>query len=198
MRRAGAPCAGDETSAACASCFRSRPASRTRSTCSDRQPRRATKQALPIVLDDPHVDAVLVLFVPAGQRHRRRGRGRRRRSAARGRLQEARARGRHELGGVPEALRSGSAAAAFAYPESAARALGRVAERAEWLRRPLGSVPSLDGIDRAAAARVVERALARAEDSWLDPAETRELLAPTGCRSFPTARRDASRRSRGR
>ena len=43
--------------------------------------------------------------------------------------------------GVPEALRSGSAAAAFAYPESAARALGRVAERAEWLRRPLGSVP---------------------------------------------------------
>jgi acyl-CoA synthetase (NDP forming) len=82
--------------------------------------------------------------------------------------------------GVPAALRSGSAAAAFAYPESAARALGRVAERAEWLRRPLGSVPSLEGVDRPAAALVVERALSRSEDSWLDPAETRELLSAYG------------------
>ena len=88
-------------------------------------------------------------------------------------------------GGVPEALRSGSAVAAFAYPESAARALGRVAERSEWLRRPLGSVPALDGIDRSAAARVVERALARAEDSWLDPAETRELLSAYGLPLVP-------------
>ena len=87
--------------------------------------------------------------------------------------------------GVPQALRAGSAVAAFAYPESAARALGRVAERAEWLRRPLGSVPSLERIDRAAAALVVERALERSEDSWLDPAETRELLAAYGLPLVP-------------
>ena len=87
--------------------------------------------------------------------------------------------------GVPEALRSGSAAAAFAYPESAARALGRVAERAEWLRRPLGSVPSLEGVDRSAAVLVVERALSRSDDSWLDPAETRELLAAYGLPLVP-------------
>ena len=37
--------------------------------------------------------------------------------------------------------------AAFTYPESAARALGRAAERADWLRRPLGTVPDVDGID---------------------------------------------------
>ena len=44
-----------------------------------------------------------------------------------------------------------SRVASFAYPESAARALGIAAERAEWLRRPAGSVPDLDGIDREAA-----------------------------------------------
>jgi acetate---CoA ligase (ADP-forming) len=87
--------------------------------------------------------------------------------------------------GVPDALRSGSAAAAFAYPESAARALGRVAERADWLRRPLGAVPTLDRIEQAAALRVVERALATAEDSWLDPAETRELLSAYGLPLVP-------------
>ena len=49
------------------------------------------------------------------------------------------------------------------------------------------SVPflSLDGVDRAAAALVVERALARSEDSWLDPAETRELLAAYGLPVVP-------------
>ena len=141
------------------------------------------EQALPVVLSDPQVDAVLVLFVPAV-------------SATADQVavavdDAARTAASEKpvlavvmsAAGVPEALRAGSAAAAFAYPESAARALGRVAERAEWLRRPLGSVPSLDGIDRAAAARVAERALARSEDSWLDPAETRELpsrLRPAG------------------
>ena len=63
--------------------------------------------------------------------------------------------------GVPEALRGSSAVAAFAYPESAARALGRVAERADWLRRPQGAVPELEGIDRAAARDIVERSLER-------------------------------------
>jgi acyl-CoA synthetase (NDP forming) len=82
--------------------------------------------------------------------------------------------------GVPRALRGSSSVAAFAYPESAARALGRVAERADWLRRPLGAVPELEGIDRAAAHDIVERSLARDDDAWLEPAETRELLAAYG------------------
>ena len=143
------------------------------------------EQALPILLDDPQVDAALVLFVPAV-------------SATADEVAvavdgAARAAASEKpvlavvmsSAGVPEALRSGSAAAAFAYPESAARALGRVAERAEWLRRPLGSVPSLEGVDRAAAALVVERALSRSDDSWLDPAETRELLAAYGLPVVP-------------
>jgi acetate---CoA ligase (ADP-forming) len=143
------------------------------------------EQALPVVLSDPQVDAVLVLFVPAVSTTA---------DQVAVAVDDAARTAASEkpvlavvmsAAGVPEALRAGSAAAAFAYPESAARALGRVAERAEWLRRPLGSVPSLDGIDRAAAARVAERALARSEDSWLDPAETRELLTAYGLPVVP-------------
>jgi acyl-CoA synthetase (NDP forming) len=82
--------------------------------------------------------------------------------------------------GVPAALRGSRHVAAFAYPESAAQALGHAAERAEWLRRPQGTLPALDGIDRDAAHTVVESALESAEDAWLDPAATRELLLAYG------------------
>jgi acetyl coenzyme A synthetase (ADP forming)-like protein len=134
------------------------------------------EQVLPLVLADAQVDAVLALFVPAVSATAE--------HVAVAVDAAARAAGSEKpvLGvvmssaGTPAAFRSGSAAAAFAYPESAARALGRTAERAEWLRRPLGTVPALDDVDRPAAALVVERALARSEDSWLDPAEMRELL----------------------
>jgi len=142
-------------------------------------------RALPAVLADPHVDAVLVLFVPAV-------------TSTADEVAAAVDAAAREVGsdkpvlavvmsseGVPDALRAGSAVAAFAYPESAARALGRVAGRAEWLRRPLGTIPDLDGIDRAAAAAVVERALALAEDSWLEPADARELLAAFGVPLVP-------------
>jgi acyl-CoA synthetase (NDP forming) len=70
--------------------------------------------------------------------------------------------------------------AAFTYPESAARALGHAAERAEWLRQPHGTVPVLEGIDREAAEGVVANALATGDDHWLGPAETRELLLAYG------------------
>jgi acyl-CoA synthetase (NDP forming) len=87
--------------------------------------------------------------------------------------------------GVPKALRGSRNVAAFAYPESAAQALGHAAERAEWLRRPLGTIPELDGLDREAAHAVVERVLAQTEDAWLDPATTRELLLAYGVPLVP-------------
>ena len=141
----------------------------------------AYAEALPLLLADPHVDAVVALFVPTVT------------ATADGVADalERAARGSGEekpvlavvmsAAGIPEPLRRAEGrVAAFAYPESAARALGRAAERAEWLRRPHGTVPALEGVDRAAATRVVEGALAAAEDVWLDPAETRELLSAYG------------------
>jgi acetate---CoA ligase (ADP-forming) len=146
---------------------------------------RSYERALPLVLADPHVDAVLVLFVPAVTATADEV------AVAVDAAARTAASDKPVLAvvmssaGVPSALRAGSAVAAFAYPESAARALGRVSERAEWLRRPLGARPAIQGIDSAAASAVVERALRRADDSWLDPAETRALLAAYGVPLVP-------------
>jgi hypothetical protein len=88
--------------------------------------------------------------------------------------------------GIPEVFRRHDArVAAFAYPEAAARALGRAAERAEWLRQPFGTVPRVEGIDRATAERVIGGALSRGADVWLEAAEARELLLAYGLPLVP-------------
>ncbi len=132
---------------------------------------------LPLILEDPGVDAVIVLFVPAVSATA---------DEVAGAVALAGAGDKPVLAvvmsseGIPAALRAAPhAAAAFVYPESAARALGRAAERADWLRRPLGSVPEL-GVDRIAAAAVIERALADRDDVWLEPADVRALLLAYG------------------
>ena len=142
--------------------------------------------AVPPVLADPRVDALIVLFAPT--------------VAATAEdvavaLETAvqRAGGDKPVlavvmsaDGIPDVLRTrGRRIAAFSYPESAARALGRAAERAEWLRRPQGAIVELDGIDLAAAGRVVERALAASDDAWLPAHETRELLLAYGIPLVP-------------
>ena len=138
------------------------------------------EDAVPVLLADPGVDALIVLFVPpvvagvdevAGAIAR-----------ALERLGEPNKPVLASLissGRMPEALRS-APVTTFAYPESAARALGRAAERADWLRRPQGTVPELDGIDRAAAEQIVV-----AGERWLSPEETRGLLSAYGVPLVP-------------
>jgi acetyl coenzyme A synthetase (ADP forming)-like protein len=83
--------------------------------------------------------------------------------------------------GTPAALREdGVAVASFAYPESAARALGLAAARAEWLRRPAGSIPPAPDVDHAAARRIVDAALEGRSEAWLDAEATRGLLEAYG------------------
>jgi acetyl coenzyme A synthetase (ADP forming)-like protein len=48
----------------------------------------------------------------------------------------------------------------FAFPESAARAMGRIATYARWRRRPLGEPVEPDGLDRRRARDIVDAALA--------------------------------------
>ena len=138
------------------------------------------RETLPALLADPGIDAVIVLFVPAVSATAR---------AVADAIADASAESSGEkpilavvmtAEGIPERLRTEPGVAAFSYPESAARALGRAAQRADWLRRPLGSVPAVEGIDRSAGAAVVEKVLATDEDRWLDPAETRQLLLAYG------------------
>ncbi|MFL5909689.1 MAG: GNAT family N-acetyltransferase [Gaiellaceae bacterium] len=133
------------------------------------------EQAIPPLLADPRLDALIVLFVPpvvAGAPEV---------AAAISRAVEAAHSEKPVLAAVMSAEGTpvellDSGVASFGYPESAARALGIAAERAEWLRRPAGSVPDLDCIDREAARDVVETA----QGEWLDPARTRALLHAYG------------------
>ena len=143
-------------------------------------------KALAAMLGDPHLDAFIVLFVPTV-------------TAAADDVAVAIDRvvaesdaGKPVLAvvmtasGIPEPLRGGRGrVAAFAYPESAARALGRAAERADWLRRPHGTVPTVTGIDRQAAQSIVEAALSRGDDVWLEAAEARALLLAYGLPLVP-------------
>jgi acetyl coenzyme A synthetase (ADP forming)-like protein len=136
------------------------------------------EEAIPHVLADPGIDALIVLFVPpvvAGAEE----------------VAEAVVRGVRAVpalekpvlaafisaGGVPASLvASDPPIATFDFPESAARALGHAADRAEWLRRPAGEVPELDGADRSAAEALVRSVLASSNDAWLTAAQIRELF----------------------
>ncbi|HET7044323.1 MAG TPA: GNAT family N-acetyltransferase, partial [Gaiellaceae bacterium] len=143
-------------------------------------------RALPLLTADPQLDAVISLFVPAV-------------TATADEVAEAVAgvgRGDKPLlavvlsaEGVPPALREG--AAAFVSVEAAARALGRAAERAAWLRRPQGRPVELE-VDRDGARALVERLLGDRDDAWLEPAEARELLGCYGVPLVPERRVDSA------
>jgi hypothetical protein len=69
----------------------------------------------------------------------------------------------------------------FAFPESAIRALARVAGYAEWRRRPAGQVVQFGDVDRDAARRLVDRWLHdTAEPVWLDRVSGVQLLEAYG------------------
>ena len=141
---------------------------------------------IPLLLEDKRLDSLIVLFVPpvvAGVEEV---------AAA---IQQAVATVATEKpvlavlisrDGTPAVLQQDrSSVASFAYPESAARALGLAAARAEWLRRPAGTVPPSPDADRAAARRIAEEALVADDEAWLDPGAIRRLLAAYGLPLVP-------------
>jgi acetate---CoA ligase (ADP-forming) len=133
---------------------------------------------MPIVLADPGIDALVALFVPTvGVSEEDVG-------AAISRA-AADAPDKPVLcaflsaKGAPTSLRSAALVPFFSYPEAAARALSRAADRGDWLRRPAGTIPELS-VDRDAAEAVVGEALTRGDDTWLTPGEARRLLVAYG------------------
>jgi acyl-CoA synthetase (NDP forming) len=135
---------------------------------------------VPIVLADENIDALIALFVPP---------------VVAGAEEVASAIARAVAEGSEKPVLASLIAEGeippiegvtnFPYPESAARALGLAAARAEWLRRPAGSLPELDGIDQARGRAVVDRALVDVDDVWLGPQEVRELLEAYGVPVVP-------------
>jgi acetate---CoA ligase (ADP-forming) len=138
---------------------------------------------LPIVLADPGIDALIVLFVPTV-------------GVSEEDVGSAISRGAANAGekpvlcaflsakGAPATLRSAASVPAFSYPEAAARALSRAADRGDWLRRPAGTLPEL-AVDRETADTIVAEALAAGDDAWLAPDQARALLEAYGLPVVP-------------
>jgi acetyl coenzyme A synthetase (ADP forming)-like protein len=135
--------------------------------------------ALPLVLRDPGIDAAIVLFVPPVVARAEDVAGAITRTATRESQDKPILAVVLSAEGTPAALRSGERVTAFPYPESAARTLALAAQRADWLRRPLGSEPPPESIDAAAARATVEAVLAGGE-GWLEPAQARRVLEAYG------------------
>jgi Acyl-CoA synthetase (NDP forming) len=90
--------------------------------------------------------------------------------------------------GAPEELaRAGRSVPSYIFPESAARALSRVADYAEWRKRPRGVVPTLD-VDAEAARAIVASALqdAAADGTWLGTAQCAAILSSFGIQTTAT------------
>jgi acetate---CoA ligase (ADP-forming) len=144
------------------------------------------ERALPPLLADKRFDAVIVLFVPPVVAGADEVAATIRDTVARLRPDKPVLAVVISAEGTPAPLReAGAAVASFPYPESAAHALGLAATRAEWLRRPAGSVPAVDGVDAAAARRTVEAALASSDEAWLEPGQVRALLDAYGVPLVP-------------
>ncbi|MGZ4441193.1 MAG: GNAT family N-acetyltransferase, partial [Gaiellaceae bacterium] len=135
-------------------------------------------KALPLILADPGIDSLIALFVPPVAVTADDVGAAIAAAAATAPPEKTVLASIIAAGGAPATL---GAVPSFAYPESAARALGRVCQRADWLRASSGTVPALNGIDQAAATEIIERALGDdATDAWLVPDDARGLLEAYG------------------
>lgn len=137
------------------------------------------RKALPLLLDDPNVDSVLVIFIPPLVTQVD--------DVAEAIATTARGASKPVLAtffgaaGIPEKL---APVPSYVFPESAAAALARAVEYARWRERPAGSSPALPGFDAAAAQKIVERAR-RTGGGWLDPLSAFELLEACGITIAP-------------
>lgn len=138
---------------------------------------RHFRQAIRILGQDEDVDAIIVIFVPP---------------LVEGAEEVAAAivAGARELGrakpmlsvfmqsrGVPASLKAEDVRVpSYAFPESAAIALSRVARYGEWLRRPEFDPAHFEDARRDDAAALVRRALERDGDGWLEPTAVGSLL----------------------
>jgi acetate---CoA ligase (ADP-forming) len=162
------------------------------------------EKAVRLLLEDPNVDALLVVYVPptpTGANDVARAIVRANEAVK----TERRARGETlktvlscfmGTHGVPEGLRSLQEAhvPSYVFPESAAIALAHAVGYGRWLGTPAGRAPEFADIDHAGAAAIVAPAARRAgpgEAVWLETDEVMRLLAAYGVR-MPGAGRASS------
>ena len=143
--------------------------------------------ALPLLLEDAQVDAVVVLFVPTVTATADEVAEAIDSATARGRERQAGPRRGAERGWDPGGASSRGGARRRLPLPGVGGAGARTPRPARRVAPPAATapIPLLDGIDRDAAEHVVERALAGGDDVWLTPADTRELLLSYGLPLVP-------------
>ncbi|MEO8033193.1 MAG: GNAT family N-acetyltransferase, partial [Acidobacteriota bacterium] len=139
------------------------------------------RAALSLVLADPAVDSVIVIYIPVLPTESMQVAGAIRdcTSSANGKTVLATF---MSAAGAPTPL---SPVPAFPFPERAVEALASATRYAAWRRTPVGSNIRFEDIDRARIRSVVDGALVRG-GGWLDPAEVADVLAATGINAAAT------------
>lgn len=137
------------------------------------------RRALPLLLADPEVDSVLVIFIPPLVTQAS--------DVADAIATTARGATKPVLAtffgaaGIPESL---APVPCYAFPESAAVALARALEYARWRARPVGTVPSYRDLEVASMRSIIDRA----QDTgggWLDPSSAFALMENCGLTTAP-------------
>jgi acetate---CoA ligase (ADP-forming) len=138
------------------------------------------KQTMQLVSDDPNVDVLIVIFTPplvtraedVGKAIVDVARNLNRRKPVLAVFMSAQ--------GAPGIMQSADARVpCYAFPETAAIALARVARYGEWRRQPESVPPEFSDLKRDEAAALVAGALARGE-GWLSEEEVQQLLSCYG------------------
>lgn len=142
------------------------------------------RQAVETVLLDPGIDALVVIFIPAGLADSERVA-----AAIQEAVTRARERGARDkpvlacfMGarGLRSPLSNGQVSIpSYRFPESAALALSKSWRYAEWRRQPLGVIPRLDRYDPD-TARGLCRAVQGRGGGWLGYEEIQALLSAAG------------------
>ena len=151
----------------------------------------AYRRTIEIALQSPDVDALIVIFAPVDRRTSgeilaaiREGIAAGRRAGATGKPVLACVMA--ESGKLTPLEVEGEHVPAYAFPENAARALGRVAAYAHWKSQPPALFWGFDDIRPDDARELCREVLADRHDDWLTPEEVRRVLNAFGLPLLPT------------
>ena len=143
------------------------------------------EQATRLLLADPGVDSLMVIFIPPLVTDSK--------AAAEAIVRGATGTTKTILAtfmsaqGAPAALKT---IPSYMFPEAAATALGRIVTHAEWRRRPRGSVPVLPDVHPDVARNVIA-----GREGWLPPAAVDQVLRAFGIpvvETFPAVTEEES------
>jgi acetyl coenzyme A synthetase (ADP forming)-like protein len=151
----------------------------------------AYRRTIDIVLQSSDVDALIVIFAPVDRRTSddtlaaiRAGIAAGRNSGATGKPVLACVMA--ESGKLAPLVLDGEKVPAYAFPENAARALGKVAAYAQWRTQPPALFWGFDDIRPGEARELCRDVVERRGDDWLTPEEARRVLNAFGLPLLPT------------